>query len=658
MKLKEIIFILLVFICLCGLSFDKNDENKLYVISENGLFGFMNSKGETVIETKFYSVNEFSEGLAAVRPNGQYCYINKSGKTIIPPRYDVAGPFEKGIAQVYIESKPYFINKKGEILFEHEYIDFERYPAYNLSFVLTKSKKCGVIDNNGTLLLDTLFSKIAFINKDLLLVNGLNHLKSKTIQNQSPIYEKGLVRLAGDFLLPYGKCSFIEEFHDGKSLVQIIGEEFRQGIIDTSGNLLAVFPQQKKWNYRNDHFSEGLISINIYSVDPDTIKTWSSNNRYDYAGVLNSEGEIVFSNEDWDEITYFKNERAFAKDKDKNWFLIDKTGKILNNEPYLKIRSDLEYTSSGDLFQNGLEMVQTEKGWGIIDTSGAFVLQARDLGFYFNNVSNKGDKFVFRKDVSSEEKGYYYDYGYWDIENDLIVKPQFRFARFFENKQQLFYAFLNSKMTYLNQKGEIIWQQKEFEKMDNSINIDFMSEGSYSASSPTKKDNELGGWSASSNAFKKIKKRRKIKEKKLIMKVFPDLESQTEKGYIPLRLQLLNLSRETVFFDAQDSRLNLILQAKDKYNEWKNIEFLANSSCGNSYHTLFLPSNKFWDFELVQYEGEIETDLRAKVIYKTDIASQDSLTLYSNSFKGSVNPGQFWNKPSYQPISLMDPYQY
>ena len=128
------------------------------------------------------------------------------------------------------------------------------------------------------------------------------------------------------------------------------------------------------------------------------------------------------------------------------------------------------------------------------------------------------------------------------------------------------------------------------------------------------------------------------------------------KGYQGMKLYVSNTSKDTAYFLAQDSRMDLVIQALDKEGKWRPIEYLPSSWCGNSYHTLYLPPAHFWEFNIPVYEGEFETKLRAELLYISDQEKYELDAIYSNEFEGSVNPGQFWRKAAYYPSGLMDPY--
>ena len=98
------------------------------------------------------------------------------------------------------------------------------------------------------------------------------------------------------------------------------------------------------------------------------------------------------------------------------------------------------------------------------------------------------------------------------------------------------------------------------------------------------------------------------------------------------------------------------MQALDKDNNWRVIEYLPDSWCGISYHLLTLEPGAYWKFVIPNFDGEMRTKLRIQLQYidKTD-PKKDRL-LYSNIIDGEINPAQLWNKRPYYPQGIMDPY--
>src|SRR5581483_4450074 len=107
-------------------------------------WGYINKKGEQVIDFRFDEANAFSEGLAAVSENvkaddvdkktGEHLtpppfskggYIDKTGKYVIPPQFDSVWNFSEGLARVRVAGQTMdevpeqmkFINTQGKIVF-------------------------------------------------------------------------------------------------------------------------------------------------------------------------------------------------------------------------------------------------------------------------------------------------------------------------------------------------------------------------------------------------------------------------------------------------------------------------------------------------------------------------------------------------------------
>ena len=103
----------------------------------NFKIGFINKSDNIVIpfqfKPQFTSTPEFHEGLAPMgTSNNNYWgvnvgYINKKGEFVINPKYEDAKPFNNGLGKVRRDRKEGFINQKGEevIPLDYDYVCFE-----------------------------------------------------------------------------------------------------------------------------------------------------------------------------------------------------------------------------------------------------------------------------------------------------------------------------------------------------------------------------------------------------------------------------------------------------------------------------------------------------------------------------------------------------
>lgn len=188
------------------------------------------------------------------------------------------------------------------------------------------------------------------------------------------------------------------------------------------------------------------------------------------------------------------------------------------------------------------------------------------------------------------------------------------------------------------------------------VNINHMIRGHFYAASPRVEYlDDIGGWGGSDNNFQKVNENLPVNNNRF--EVYIDTAEITEwgEGYAGFNVYVINTARDTIFFQAQDSRLYMIVQAMNRIGEWKSIEYLPNSWCGNSYHKLYLPSGAYWNFEIPVFKGRYKTKLRISLSYRESPDGNNHI-VYSNEINGSINAGQFWRKKKYTPNGIMDPY--
>ena len=187
-----------------------------------------------------------------------------------------------------------------------------------------------------------------------------------------------------------------------------------------------------------------------------------------------------------------------------------------------------------------------------------------------------------------------------------------------------------------------------------------MNRGYFHAGSKPDK-NDLGGFWKSKNASHIISSKEKFQPGLLSMVVNP-MKDTFQNNYSGIKVYVANTTSSPIKFNASDSRLSMKVQALNAKGEWKDIEYLPGSSCGNSYHISSLEPEHFWSFATPKYTGDFKTKLRIALSYADPNDKSEKhwqrkeLTIYSNEYEGSINPGQFWRKRDYYPTNIMDPY--
>lgn len=106
----------------------------LLLASLDGKYGYLNEKGDWVIEPQYEYALPFTEGLAVVARDGFYGYIDPTGEIVIPMIYTAAWPFSEGKAAVQTDAttmEMQFIYKDGSTAFQGGYYGDLVYTAPN-----------------------------------------------------------------------------------------------------------------------------------------------------------------------------------------------------------------------------------------------------------------------------------------------------------------------------------------------------------------------------------------------------------------------------------------------------------------------------------------------------------------------------------------------
>ena len=186
------------------------------------------------------------------------------------------------------------------------------------------------------------------------------------------------------------------------------------------------------------------------------------------------------------------------------------------------------------------------------------------------------------------------------------------------------------------------------------VNVDFMLRGYFYAGSKIVDKNAPGGFGTSDNFPRAIIPEMKVQEGRLSLVVLPDEEAVFAQKYRGLKVLVVNATSDPVGLAASDSRLNIVQEALDRDGQWKPIEYLPSSWCGNSHHTVYLGPQEYWDFNAARYTGRFKTKIR--VTLNQRISNDQIMVIHSNEYDGGVNPNQFKMQQGHKPNSIMDPY--
>jgi len=157
---------------------------------KNKKWGYLNTKGQFVIEPQFEKAYPFSEGLAAVSVGEKWGFIDHSGRLVITPKYRIGWDrrqhaFSEGLALVYLRDQCAYIDKSGKIVIRINCSDADQFSG-GIASVITgaeKREKRGYINKQGRYI----FGPVAFKYKTMEEVSARAEKTAKDEEILTPL---------------------------------------------------------------------------------------------------------------------------------------------------------------------------------------------------------------------------------------------------------------------------------------------------------------------------------------------------------------------------------------------------------------------------------------------------------------------------------------
>lgn len=275
------------------------------VFTENGLQGYKDAAGNTVIPAQFDRANKFSQGVAQVRSSykGVAAYIDTTGKLITPYKYHLAsdGAVREGMLAVatYGDEVTNAINNGDGVdsVSGDGIVDIVTMKSgKKFNYVL----KCGFIDTTGKEVIPTQYDLVGYFSDGLAPVYQFQRM----VQGLE-IYKVGWVDKTGRLAIPYMSDDNSSndgsplQFEDGLACYFVLrnnpSEYPSGGIIDKTGKI--IIPADKNGWIESDNFGlqwkDGIIAVTVCkAVNAQGVPTvgaggnWSFSAIYDYSGNL------------------------------------------------------------------------------------------------------------------------------------------------------------------------------------------------------------------------------------------------------------------------------------------------------------------------------------------------------------------------------------
>jgi len=331
------------------------------------------------------------EGPFKAKLNGKFGFIDKKGQTVIDFEYDRVRSFSRGIARVTKGKEVYYINLKGEkvpveIKSQEELADNSKYysgsykPEYDGLSMVTD----GFVDKNW------IYHKVN-INPNTFRIGNSNQI-DKTLQHNLQRY------------YTHPRKNF---FQDGLLLrAKLQGGVYRFGFVDERNKwvIKPIYKFAKKFSDglafvvdKNDSYFINTKGAKVFDIDCYSVsrfhngfacfslkKHQSSGLTAGKIGVLDKKGKVVIAPEYSSIGSFTKNGVAIAR-KGEKLFLINLDPSIVP----LELPRDRTSSTKGHAFHSDLILMKTSKGYGYVDQSGDFVIEPEywDATRFFNGVA-------------------------------------------------------------------------------------------------------------------------------------------------------------------------------------------------------------------------------------------------------------------------------
>lgn len=336
-------FAILVVFTIALSSCNSNSSQTLLPVKIGSKWGYINPKGQYVINPIYDYAGYHNSGMALVCINGKKGYIDSKGNVALEPEYIDGTIFTENKAFVTIPgSKPLCINKKGNVLFELENCEYACPFSDGMALIVDEEGKAGFVNSDGEMIIKPQYDDADQFSEGLAMVrteSGCGYIDKK-----------------GEIVIPT-TYTFADSFHNGLAVVK---ENGKYGFINTKGEM--VIPAEFD---ECEHFSEGLACVLVgdsygyidmkgnFAINPQFEEAYSFSNGYATIctitnsdnigyGCINKKGEISI-NPQFNYLSNFFEDYAFASDMNTERFgLVNRKGEFIVKPQFEDVNSTAE----------------------------------------------------------------------------------------------------------------------------------------------------------------------------------------------------------------------------------------------------------------------------------------------------------------------------
>ena len=367
-------------------------------VEEDGYrYGYINYKGEKVLNTEFTEIErvteiEDDENIYLIAYKDGQAGLLKNAKQILDYSYEeITYNLTNNVFLVQRNGKQGIANIDGKIKIDTKYTNISFGGIY-LNVEEEGNKK--VIDINGNEVTDGYIYKMMTQDGTHSIVYGEDEIY-KIIDNS------GNVVVDNDY-------TYIEEIADNK---YIVANYNNNGIIDLTGKTLIELKYSSIFELENTELLQANISstnsISLINKNMETIATM------DEAGVEVEESYIRlysktgsryfdYTGKELSVNQVFPNNAIYAKQEDGKWGFVDKDGNV---------KVEIDYDMVTELNEYGFAGIRKDDKWGVINEEGEIVQEPQYeldivsptfIGKYFKTSEWYGNSY-YTTEVQAEE---------------------------------------------------------------------------------------------------------------------------------------------------------------------------------------------------------------------------------------------------------------
>ena len=382
------------------------------LIKKDGKYGVINIKGNELIKNiydqisvdGYYTTDNGYQYAGYIVSNTteegyRYGYINYKGKVVLKPEYNKLSRTididdDENAYIIAAKNGQFGIMKNNEQLLPNEYQSIV-YDEGNDIFTIEKSKKYGVTNKDGKILVPTEYKQIDVtgiylyaqneqgttvyntegtqvnIDTSVAILNTNNEKYKIKITNKDGT-KYGVIGKNGEEIIAQ-QYSYIEYLNDNYFIVS--KNDSKLGVIDDKNNIKIDITNDSLQKIDGTELIETVTTkdnmIRLYSKDMSMVCEMEKANvetKENYIKISNQEDVKYFSKEgkELKNTEVFTNNVLFAKKVGDKWGFADKSGKMV---------VEAKYDFVTEFNEHGFAGVKSEDKWGSVNTKGEVVIE-------------------------------------------------------------------------------------------------------------------------------------------------------------------------------------------------------------------------------------------------------------------------------------------